>query len=204
MLNGQLVSPGDKVLDSIGDYRLGKGLYEANKRIFASVAGFVNIYGYKDKSDNLVQVIEVRRSENQVDNELLPFDGAIVTAKVMGVGLRYAKCDIIAIGDKVYKKRFAALIPKKNLKPKEPELLEPFKNFVRPNDYVIARVCDDSSIKDKFVLTIAEDQLGVVLCRGRYGEAMKMVNWTTVASTRTGKTEPRKLAVVPQLCALKY
>ncbi|EGT34739.1 CBN-EXOS-1 protein [Caenorhabditis brenneri] len=216
IITGTLVAPGDKVLDSIGNYRMGNGLYEANRRIFASVAGYVKVYGHKDKSDNLVQVIEVRRSEDQLENELLPYDGAVVTAKVMAVGLRYrhffilylrdhsrfAKCDIISIGDRVYKKRFSALLPKKKLRPLEPELSEPFKNFVRPNDYILAKVCDDAGIKDKFVLSIAEDELGVVLCRGKFGETMKKVDWNTVVSTRTGKTEPRKMARVPQKCML--
>lgn len=48
MLAETLVAPGDKVLDAIGEYRMGKGLYEANRRIFASVAGFVNVYGFRD------------------------------------------------------------------------------------------------------------------------------------------------------------
>ncbi|CAL2036574.1 unnamed protein product [Caenorhabditis brenneri] len=202
IITGTLVAPGDKVLDSIGNYRMGNGLYEANRRIFASVAGYVKVYGHKDRSDNLVQVIEVRRSEDQLENELLPYDGAVVTAKVMAVGLRFAKCDIISIGDRVYKKRFSALLPKKKLRPLEPELSEPFKNFVRPNDYILAKVCDDAGIKDKFVLSIAEDELGVVLCRGKFGETMKKVDWNTVVSTRTGKTEPRKMARVPQKCML--
>ncbi|ULU00170.1 hypothetical protein L5515_003853 [Caenorhabditis briggsae] len=181
---------------------MGNGLYETNRRIFSSIAGFVNVYGFRDKSDNLIQVIEVRRSEDQMDNELLPFSGAVVTAKVMAVGLRFAKCDIISIGDKVYKKRFSALLPKKKLRPLEPELSDPFKNFVRPNDYILAKVCEDAGIKDKFVLSIAEDELGVVLCRGKFGEPMKKVDWNTVVSTRTGKTEPRKMAKVPQKCML--
>uniref|UniRef100_A0A8R1IQV1 ECR1_N domain-containing protein n=1 Tax=Caenorhabditis japonica TaxID=281687 RepID=A0A8R1IQV1_CAEJA len=88
MVSGTLVAPGDKVLDTIGEYRMGKGLYEANRRIFATVAGYVNVYAFRDKSESLVQVIEVRRSEDQLDNELLPFNGAVVTAKVMAVGLR--------------------------------------------------------------------------------------------------------------------
>lgn len=194
-----MVAPGDKVLDGIADYKMGNGLYEANRRVYAAVAGYVNVYGFRDKIDNLVQVIEVRRSENQLDNELLPFNGAVVTAKVMAVGLRFAKCDIISIGDKVYKKRFSALLPKKKLRPLEPELSEPFKNFVRPNDYILAKVCDDAGIKDKFVLSIAEDELGVVLCRGKFGEPMQKVDWNTVVSTRTGRTELRKMAKVPML-----
>uniref|UniRef100_A0A1I7TEZ4 Exosome complex component Csl4 n=1 Tax=Caenorhabditis tropicalis TaxID=1561998 RepID=A0A1I7TEZ4_9PELO len=202
MITGTIVAPGDKVLDRVGQYRLGNGLYEANKRIYSSIAGYVNIYTFKDKSDNLVQVIEVRRSTDPRENELLPYVGAVVTAKVMAVGLRFAKCDIIAIGDKVYKKRFSALLPKKKLRPLEPELSEPFKNFVRTNDYILAKVCEDVGIKDKFVLSIAEDELGVVLCRGKFGEAMKKVDWNTVISTRTGKTEPRKMAKVPQNCVL--
>ncbi|CAD6188394.1 unnamed protein product [Caenorhabditis auriculariae] len=201
---GRLVAPGDKILDEIGEYSLGKGIFEANKKIFASTAGYVNIYGYRDKTDRLIQVVEVRRKENQADNELLPFVGAVVTAKVRAIGLRFAKCDILSVGDKVYKKRYAALLPKKKLKENEPELTEPFKNFVKPKDLILAKICEDSSIRDKFVLTIAEDQLGVVLCRGRFGENMEMIDWKFVRSTRTGKSEPRNHQAVHLGVEKKY
>ncbi|CAI5445141.1 unnamed protein product [Caenorhabditis angaria] len=178
-INNQIVAPGDRILDRLGEYQMGNGLFESNNVIYASQAGYVNIYSHTDKSDQLVQIIEVRRHEDQIENELLPFTGAVVTAKVMALGLRYAKCDIISIGDKPFKKRFSALLPKNKLKPKEPELAEPFKNFTRPGDFILAKVVDDPSIKDKYVLSIAEDQLGVVLCVGSYGEPMmkKNENW---------------------------
>lgn len=47
------------------------------------------------------------------------------------IALRFAKCDIISIGDKVYKKRFSALLPKKKLKPLEPELVSVLVNSAR-------------------------------------------------------------------------
>jgi exosome complex component CSL4 len=71
---------------------------------------------------------------------------------------------------------------------------------VRPGDIVLARVLSFGDTNTSFLLSTAEDQLGVVSAIGDNGQRMIPASWTTVKAVNDAQvTEPRKVAQVPNL-----
>lgn len=70
---------------------------------------------------------------------------------------------------------------------------------VRPGDIILCRVIGFGDNQRSFLLSTAEDRLGVVMAMGDSGERMFPSSFTEVQSSITGITESRKVARVPVL-----
>lgn len=175
--------PGEK-LGSSEDIHAGSGTYVRHGFIFASLAGFV-----EESQDDDEVTISVRSKH---EKQILPQLGSIVTCKVTGISARFAKCSIIAVNNKRISEPFRGVIRKEDVRAKDIEKVEIARSF-RPGDCVLAKILSlgDAS---SYLLTTAENGLGVVLAKSEAGELMIPISWQEMQCPVSYVKEPRKVA----------
>ncbi|EJW73376.1 hypothetical protein WUBG_15717, partial [Wuchereria bancrofti] len=70
---------------------------------------------------------------------------------------------------------------------------------IHPGDVILARVIGFGDNQHSYLLSIVEDELGVVSGIGDLGERMIPCSFGEVKSVITGIREPRKVAHIPDL-----
>lgn len=65
--------------------------------------------------------------------------GDVVTARVLQVNQRFAKCSILCIGAHVLEQNYRASLRKEDVRATEKDRVEMYKSF-RPGDIILARV----------------------------------------------------------------
>lgn len=172
----------------------GKGAYLLKGKIRASVAGFVYLKDSKEE-ENLIKVVEILANDEE-DDTLIPEEGSIITAWITDVGPQYANCQLLYIEDRVMEKEYDYVLPKSELKNtmfySDIEVID----CVQPGDVVLARIINYSFKQRAFVLSIADDELGVVYAKG-LKTRLRPVDFDNVIDDRTGVIEKRKIAKVP-------
>ncbi|CAJ0580130.1 unnamed protein product, partial [Mesorhabditis spiculigera] len=193
---GRFVAPGEVVVDlhEKSDHVPGKGCYLLNNQIRASVIGYVHVKEQKE-GDRVTNVVEIQISEF-VDDALMPEEGRVVTAIVSDIGPQWAQCHLLSMEDRRIDKDFEYRLPKNNMRDtlfaSEIEVLD----CVQPGDIILARIVDYSFRQRAYVLTIAEEELGVVYAQG-VKSRLRPLDFETVIDDRTGVKEKRKVAKVP-------
>ena len=71
--------------------------------------------------------------------------------------------------------------------------------YVKPGDIILARILGMGDIQTAYILSIAEDELGVVSALGENGERLVRHTLNSVKSPISDYQEPRKVAQVPIL-----
>ncbi|XP_032081738.1 exosome complex component CSL4 isoform X2 [Thamnophis elegans] len=165
--------PGER-LCSLEEGTPGNGTYTRHGSIFASLAGC-----FIKKSENgMLPVISVMRD---VESQLLPDVGATVTCKVCSINSRFAKVHILYVGSTPLK--------------------SPFRGTIRRED-IRATEKDKISLGDaqsNYLLTTAENELGVVVAHSEAGLQMVPISWCEMQCPSTHGKELRKVArVQPQ------
>ncbi|KAK0152067.1 Exosome complex component CSL4 [Merluccius polli] len=205
----KLCVPGDK-LCSTDDCRPGTGVYMRHGYIYSSLAGYVL---RKNEGEELPVISVVRETETQ----LLPDVGAIVTCKVTSINPRFAKVHILYVGSTPLKDRFRGTIRKEDVRATEKDKVETYKSF-RPGDIVLAKVVSFhllmeqlifwlftldlpaqislGDVQSNYLLTTAENELGVVVAHSEAGAQMVPVSWCEMQCPRTHTKEFRKVARV--------
>jgi len=74
--------------------------------------------------------------------------------------------------------------------------------FVQPGDIILARVLGFGDAQTAYLLSIAEDQLGVICARGLRGERLIPVNSDVVKAVDSDYMENRKIAILPNINSL--
>lgn len=92
---------------------------------------------------------------------VLPVVGDVVTARVEIVNQRFAKCQILCIGDVLLNRPLRGILRKEDVRSTDIDRVEMYKNF-RPNDIILAKVIPQIELHT-FSLSTAENELGVVL-----------------------------------------
>uniref|UniRef100_A0A3B3DKM2 Exosome component 1 n=1 Tax=Oryzias melastigma TaxID=30732 RepID=A0A3B3DKM2_ORYME len=164
----RLCVPGDK-LCSVEDCIMGTGVYLRHGYIYSSLAGYVL---RKNEGEELPVISVVRETEVQ----LLPDVGAIVTCKVgWKPGRRGPLTDL-----------FRGTISFVQV--------EMHRSF-RPGDIVLAKVISLGDVQSNYLLTTAENELGVVVA---HSDAAQMVpiSWCEMQCPQTHTKEFRKVARV--------
>ncbi|XP_008315498.1 exosome complex component CSL4 isoform X2 [Cynoglossus semilaevis] len=183
----KLCVPGDK-LCSTEDCMPGTGVYLRHGYIYSSLAGYVI---KKNEGEELPVISVVRETETQ----LLPDVGAIVTCKVTSINPRYAKVHILYVGSTPLKDRFRGTIRKEDVRATEKDKVETYKSF-RPGDIVLAKVISLGDVQSNYLLTTAENELGVVVAHSEAGAQMIPISWCEMQCPRTHVKEFRKVARV--------
>ncbi|XP_041271285.1 exosome complex component CSL4 isoform X2 [Onychostruthus taczanowskii] len=161
--------PGER-LCSTEEATAGSGTYTRHGFIFSSLAGCLE---RKNEDSELPVVSVVRDSESQ----LLPNVGAVVTCKVCSINSRFAKVHILYVGSTPLKSTFRGTIRREDIRATEKDKVEVYKSF-RPSDIVLAKVISLGDAQSNYLLSTAENELGVVVARseagrGRTGSGLK-------------------------------
>lgn len=192
-----LCLPGQRLCLSEEATVAGQGTYERGGYIYATLAGSVQVKE-KDKS----KYIEVKCAGSQT---IVPVAGDVITARVLQVNQRFAKCSIICIGDYILERTYRGIVRKEDVRATEKDRVEMYKSF-RPGDVILARVLPQTELSC-YQLSTAENELGVVVATssesGANGPPMVPVSWTEMQCPNTLVKEPRKVAKIVAESSLK-
>ncbi|XP_066047183.1 exosome complex component CSL4 isoform X1 [Chamaea fasciata] len=169
----------------------GSGTYTRHGFIFSSLAGCLE----RKSEDNELPVVSVVRDS---ESQLLPNVGAVVTCKVCSINSRFAKVHILYVGSTPLKSTFRGTIRREDIRATEKDKVEVYKSF-RPSDIVLAKVISLGDAQSNYLLSTAENELGVVVARSEAGVQMVPISWCEMQCPRTHTKEFRKVArVQPQ------
>lgn len=70
---------------------------------------------------------------------IIPLTGDVVTARVLQVNQRFARCSIISIGEHILERNYKGLLRKEDVRATEKDRIEMYKCF-RPGDVILAKV----------------------------------------------------------------
>uniref|UniRef100_A0A2K5XVN2 Exosome component 1 n=1 Tax=Mandrillus leucophaeus TaxID=9568 RepID=A0A2K5XVN2_MANLE len=165
--------PGER-LCNLEEGSPGSGTYTRHGYIFSSLAGCL----MKSSENGALPVVSVVR---ETESQLLPDVGAIVTCKVSSINSRFAKVHILYVGSMPLKNSFRGTI-------REPTLCHCTPARITERDS-----CDAQS---NYLLTTAENELGVVVAHSESGIQMVPISWCEMQCPKTHTKEFRKVARV--------
>ena len=183
---------------------VGSGTYVLNGYIYASLAGFLDLNKSKAISENTGDKRVSVEVHAPGEETAVPAIGDIVTAKVLSVNQRFAKVMVECVRDITLSEAFRGQIRKEDIREFEKDKVEMYKSF-RPGDILLARVLSLGEASSGYLLSTAENELGVVIAKSEEG-GVKMIpwSWTEMQCPKTYIKEFRKVAkVVPEDLALK-
>ncbi|XP_061857414.1 exosome complex component CSL4 isoform X2 [Colius striatus] len=185
--------PGER-LCSTEEATAGSGTYTRHGFIFSSLAGCLE----KRSEDSGVSVLPVVSVVRDAESQLLPDVGAVVTCKVCSINSRFAKVHILYVGSTPLKSTFRGTIRREDIRATEKDKVEVYKSF-RPGDIVLAKVISLGDAQSNYLLSTAENELGVVVARSEAGVQMVPISWCEMQCPRTHTKDFRKVArVQPQ------
>uniref|UniRef100_A0A4W6CJG5 Phosphoglycerate mutase 1b n=1 Tax=Lates calcarifer TaxID=8187 RepID=A0A4W6CJG5_LATCA len=115
--------------------------------------------------------------------------------QVTSINPRFAKVHILYVGSTPLKDRFRGTIRKEDVRATEKDKVETYKSF-RPGDIVLAKVISLGDVQSNYLLTTAENELGVVVAHSEAGAQMVPISWCEMQCPRTHTKEFRKVARV--------
>ncbi|XP_029886320.1 exosome complex component CSL4 isoform X6 [Aquila chrysaetos chrysaetos] len=128
----------------------------------------------------------------------LPLDFASPEAQVCSINSRFAKVHILYVGSTPLKSTFRGTIRREDIRATEKDKVEVYKSF-RPGDIVLAKVISLGDAQSNYLLSTAENELGVVVARSEAGVQMVPISWCEMQCPRTHTKDFRKVArVQPQ------
>ncbi|KAM6415673.1 exosome complex component CSL4 isoform 2-T2 [Rhynochetos jubatus] len=169
--------PGER-LCSAEEATAGSGTYARHGFIFSSLAGCLQ----RRSGDSGLPVVSVVRD---AECQLLPDVGAVVTCKVCSINSRFAKVHILYVGSTPLKSTFRGTIRREDIRATEKDKVEVYKSF-RPGDIVLAKVISLGDAQSNYLLSTAENELGVVVARSEADGAHQLVRDAVPADAHQG------------------
>ncbi|XP_034787134.2 exosome complex component CSL4 isoform X2 [Pan paniscus] len=114
---------------------------------------------------------------------------------VSSINSRFAKVHILYVGSMPLKNSFRGTIRKEDVRATEKDKVEIYKSF-RPGDIVLAKVISLGDAQSNYLLTTAENELGVVVAHSESGIQMVPISWCEMQCPKTHTKEFRKVARV--------
>uniref|UniRef100_A0AC11C0V1 Exosome component 1 n=1 Tax=Ovis aries TaxID=9940 RepID=A0AC11C0V1_SHEEP len=114
---------------------------------------------------------------------------------VSSINSRFAKVRILYVGSTPLKNSFRGTIRKEDVRATEKDKVEIYKSF-RPGDIVLAKVISLGDAQSNYLLTTAENELGVVVAHSESGVQMVPISWCEMQCPKTHTKEFRKVARV--------
>lgn len=144
----------------------------------------------KGETSSSPTVVSVYKDSSK--RRVVPIPGTVVICRVMSTNPRHCKVSIVAVGDVQLKESFRGLIRKEDVRAMEKDKVEMYKCF-RPGDIVRAKV---NSLGDaqSYLLTTAENSLGVIHAESEAGVAMVAVSWEEMQCPKSKVKQWRKVA----------
>ncbi|XP_059174223.1 exosome complex component CSL4-like isoform X2 [Physella acuta] len=197
MADGVMCVPGQRLSRAEDSVVAGSGTYKRNGFIYASVVGFLE---ETTQADTGHKVISINTEGLQ---NVIPDIDAIVTARVTNVNPRFCKCDILSVGTIQLSDVYRGMIRKEDVRATEKDKVEMYKSF-RPGDIIIARVISLGD-SQSYILSTAENELGVAIGLSEAGVRMTPVSWCKMQCPKTLTEEYRKVAKVrPEFIKIKH
>lgn len=177
------------------DFDAGAGTYVVDDVIFSSLVGEKRIL---DSSEGVAKKRVVVSHDGVSGYSLVPQVGDIVLARVTKVNSRYARCQLVALGETPLPKdrgAFGGIIRVQDIRENQLNEVQIYKSF-RPGDIVRAQVLSLGEKKYLYLSTQRND-LGVVGARCAIsGVPMVPASWETMKCPLTDTVEFRKVAKV--------
>ncbi|CAG5121517.1 unnamed protein product, partial [Candidula unifasciata] len=163
----------------------GSGTYIRDGFIHACRAGWLK---YSSDGDTSIHI------GTEEDHDTIPSIGDLVIARVTNVNPRFCKCEITCVGTSPLTDVFRGMVRKEDVRATEKDRVEMYKCF-RPGDIIVARVL---SLGDSlsYLLTTAENELGVVMATSEAGVNMVPLSWSKMQCPKTLSEEFRKVAKI--------
>ncbi|TRY64208.1 hypothetical protein TCAL_04908 [Tigriopus californicus] len=201
----RFVLPGMRICAQEDHYQSGCGTYVLHGYVYASLAGVLQIQPVmkgpisENPSQTSTQDLVSVEVHSPGEQTVIPAVGDVVTAKVMSVNPRFAKLSILCVRESVLVQPFRGLVRKEDVRATEKDRVEMYKSF-RPGDVILARVLSLGEASSGYLLTTAENELGVVIARSETaGVKMVPVSWVEMQCPKTYNKEFRKIAkVIPE------
>ena len=206
------VYPGQLLIENTQELAPGTNTYVYMGKVYAQVSGHVQIIKKTKWNEQEMDKIAVQafhgseelKVEDATENTarlLQPRTGDEVYARVMKVEDRFAKVDIVAIGEDPISAVFAGFLQQENVRDFDRSDVQMHLSF-RPGDVIKARVTQGvesggTSRDASVTLSTAEEHLGVVFARSQQtGALMVPRSWSEFECVQTKTKEPRKVAKV--------
>lgn len=183
-----VVIPGER-LGSLKQYEAGNGTYTRHGYVYASLAGYKQLQNQESVEKPIIHII--REEEKHV----VPEVGSVVTCKVTSTNPRFCKVAILGVETTSLKEPFKGTIRKEDVRATEKDRVEMYKSF-RPGDIVLAKVLTLHT--QTYLLSTAENELGVIFAKSESGAAMVPVSWCEMQCPKTRAKEHRKVAKIQQ------
>jgi len=136
-------------------------------------------------------VISVVRQDRSL---AVPSVGSLAYCKVTSVTPRFARCLLFAINNQPLKTPCHGRITRENIESINRDSVECSTKF-RPDDIVLARIISLGDA-NSYLLSTAEENLGVVAARSVIGEKLVPISDCRMTCPRTNAAEPRKVAKI--------
>ncbi|KAK6185643.1 hypothetical protein SNE40_007831 [Patella caerulea] len=179
--------PGQRILRTDGSHVAGNGTYVRNGYVHSTLVGHV----HTQTTDDGKTIIEVRSTKTQ---NVVPSEDDVVTARVTNVNPRFCKCSILSVGSTKLQEPFRGMLRKEDVRAAEKDKVEMYKCY-RPGDIIVAKVLSLGDAQS-YVLTTAENELGVVIATSEAGGNMIPISWCKMQCTKSLSEEFRKVAKV--------
>jgi exosome complex RNA-binding protein Csl4 len=183
---------GDCIQKQDDEHIPGDGVYVRFHHIHSAIAGIVKI----EEMDNGKKKISVVLPTKNSTFARIPTISSIVTCKVTNVGSTSCRVSIHCLEKETLKHPFKGIIRKEDIREIEKGTVEIHKCF-RVGDIILARVIGVGE-NHSFLLSTAEDELGVSVAYSRFNKKTPMVpvNWTQMRCPKTFVKELRKVAKI--------
>ncbi|PAA86628.1 hypothetical protein BOX15_Mlig019726g2, partial [Macrostomum lignano] len=203
-LAGLAVAPGDRICRADDAIIAGQGTHEYQNWIHSSLLGRVQMErdGAAASADGEQHETETASGKAIVrvesHNRTFPSSmiDAIVVAQVVRVTNRVAHCTLLACNRVKLHPGFKAQIRREDVRATERDRVE-LADCFRAGDIVQARVLTLGQ-NGAYLLTTAQNELGVVVASGQHGSKLVPVSWNEMRCPITGQVYKRKVANVPE------
>jgi len=197
IIKGAPCMPGQKICVANEYYEAGQGAYEEENIIYASVLGWLCLTEYPDQELTVVSV----EQGNGKQPFASPHVGAIVTCTIVSRTRQLVRGLITYVGNVKLDDPIRGIIRRENINDKHRDATETETSF-GIGDTVLARVVDIGD--GDFIMSTAEDALGVATAISKAGYYMVPIGWTMMECPKTKETEPRKVAKIIQNKNVEY
>eukprot|EP00474_Spongospora_subterranea_P005372 CRZ05830.1 hypothetical protein [Spongospora subterranea] len=184
-LLGALVCPGQLLADA-SQYLPGDGTYLLDSAIIASVIGRLIA---AEPNSNSLPILSVSRKRAA---GIIPGIGDRITARVTKINTRFVTTEIICVQGRALPESFPGIIRSQDIRALEKDSVQIYNCF-RSGDIVLANVISLGDSKS-YLLSTAEDELGVIVANSSSGHQMIPVSWQQMQCPTTKTLEYRKVA----------
>ena len=188
--------PGNKI-GSLTECNPGPGTYINGNCIYASLSGFIQKNYSISSGEMRTNLPRISVTMYDSERECIPKSGSLVNARVISINPRSCKVSIIGVIDTYLKHTFRGIVRKEDIRAFHKDQVDMDKCY-RSGDIIRARVLSLGEALH-YVLTTAENELGVIFAYGENGIPLIPYNWEEMQCPRSGCREYRKVAKVRQI-----